>query len=227
LRSGERAAETLMLSACGLLEKTAPQPPSPVLVARATPTRENAASECEVSTPLKKRVSGDAGEAESPFLGRDLFAAEVVEPWEPRIAALLAESPFVALEERESRLDWDQQAEEEALDELDGEEELVASEAWENLEEDQLNPQPDQAEDESFDYESASLREDEKRLESPEDFIEGESQPEGFSEYGSDELSLDSEQDWEHSALEDDLGPDLEEENGSPAPLGRPDSGQT
>jgi monoamine oxidase len=43
LRSGERAAETLMRSACGLPEKTAPQLPSPVLVARAAPARQKAA----------------------------------------------------------------------------------------------------------------------------------------------------------------------------------------
>jgi monoamine oxidase len=100
LRSGERAAETLMLQACGLLEKPAPKPSGPVRVARAAPTRESAAFEREVAAPFKMRASGDASEGKSPFLGRDLFAGEAAAEWEPRVAALVAESPFVnALEE--------------------------------------------------------------------------------------------------------------------------------
>lgn len=186
LRSGERAAATLMLSACGLLEKTAPKSPSlpprrptaerpssPIL-ARATPTREVAAFEHEIEIPLEEHSSTDyTGEAESPFLDRDLFVAGVDEKWEPRVAALVAESPFVGvLEERRSRFDEDQWKEEEAPDELEGEEELEAEEVWEELEEEQLTPQADEEEDESLDDEGAPLREDETELESPEDFEE-------------------------------------------------------
>jgi hypothetical protein len=59
LRSGERAAEALMLSACGLLEKTAPEPPSPVLVARAGPARENPAFEREFEIATEEELDAD------------------------------------------------------------------------------------------------------------------------------------------------------------------------
>ena len=114
LRSGERAANTLMLKACGLLgepapkspsrppQRPAPKPPGPPLVARATPTRETTAFERESGSRLEERSSTDyPGEAESPFLHQELFAKRSEEEWEPRAAALVAESPFVgALEER-------------------------------------------------------------------------------------------------------------------------------
>ena len=188
LRSGERAAETLMLQACGLLEKTAPEPASPVLVARAAPAREYAAFEREVATPFKKHASGDA-EAESPFLDQSLFAAGLEEEWEPRVAALVAESPFASALEERRKFDEGQWEEENAPDELEDREELEASEAWENPKEDQLTPQADKAEDESLDDEGALLHEDETNLEAPEGFAAGESQLEGFPEDSSDELS--------------------------------------
>ena len=160
LRSGERAAETLMLHSCGLLEKPAPKS-SPPRVAHATPTRENTAFEREVGIRLEKPSSADdPAEAESPFLGRNFFAAGTAEEWQPRAAALLAESPFVdALEEHRSRFDPEQLEEEDAPDELEGEEELEAEEAREELEEDELTLRADQAEDETFDDEDAPPRE--------------------------------------------------------------------
>ncbi|MGH9890601.1 MAG: flavin monoamine oxidase family protein [bacterium] len=187
LRSGERAAQTLMLKKCGLLEELAPKPlsrppqtpapkksSSPPLVARAMPTRETTASEREVGTRLEEHSSTDySGEAESPFLHQELFVKRSEEEWEPRAAALVAESPFVgALEERRSRFDEDQSEEEEAADELEGEEELEAEEGWEELEEELLTPQADQEEEESLDDEGAPPREDETELESPEDLEE-------------------------------------------------------
>ena len=230
LRSGERAAETLMLQACGLREETAPKPETSVLVARAAPTREIAALGREAPIPFRKPAStGDPGEGESPFLDRDLLAGEAAAEWEPRVAALVAESPFVnALEELGGGFDLGQLQEEEAVDELDDEEELEASEAWEEPEGEELIPPADQAEDESVDESaadvvSASLREDEARLDAPGGFVAGEGHLERFSDYSADELSLDGEREWENSELEEDLDPDLEGESASLAPLGRSD----
>lgn len=55
----------------------------------------------------KERLPADyMWELESPFLDEELFVGESEEEWEPRAAALAAESPFVdALEERRSRID--------------------------------------------------------------------------------------------------------------------------
>jgi monoamine oxidase len=228
LRSGERAAETLMLKQCGLPEeepapkspspppqRPAPKSPGPPILARATPTREATAFEREFGAPLDERSATDyPGEAESPFLHQELFVKKSEEEWEPRAAALVAESPFAgALDECRSRFDEDRSEEEEALDELKGEEESEAAEAWEELEEEELTPQADQVEDESLDYESAPLREDETKLESPEGFAVGESQLEGSPEDRSDDLSLDKEQEWRHSELEFVLAsPDTETE---------------
>jgi monoamine oxidase len=220
LRSGERAAETLMLQECGLLEKPAPKPSIPVRVALASPTRESAAFAREVAAPFKMRASGDATEAKSPFLGGDLFTGEAAGEWEPRVAALVAESPFVnALEELGSGYDRGHVEEEETADERDGE----ASEAWEEPEQEKLISPADQAEESSADVESASLREDEGRLDSPGGSVAGESHLERFSDYGVDELSLDGEREWEHSELQEGFEPDLEGENGSLAPIGRSD----
>ena len=107
LRSGERAANTLMLKACGLLgepapkspsrppQRPAPKPPSPPLVARTTPARETTAFEREIGFRLEEHLSTDyPGEAESPFLHREFFAERSDEELEPRAAALVAESPF-------------------------------------------------------------------------------------------------------------------------------------
>jgi hypothetical protein len=44
---------------------------------------------------IKERSSTDnPGEVESPFLNQELFVAEPEKEWEPRVAALVAESPF-------------------------------------------------------------------------------------------------------------------------------------
>jgi monoamine oxidase len=156
LRSGERAAETLMLLSCGLLAKPAststgrpsqkPAPKStPPPVPRATPARETEAVERE--------------DAESPFLARNLFASEAREDWEPRAEALAAESPFAgALEERSSTLDGQQLADEQMTDELEREEEMEAEAAREPQEDD--TPHSEQTEHESLDEEDAAFRED-------------------------------------------------------------------
>ena len=103
-------------------------------MARATPTREYTAFEREGGTRLEERSADYPGEANSPFLDQSLFAAGVEEEWDPRVAALVAESPFVsALEERTSFAE-DQWEEEEAPDELEGEEELAAAEGSEDME---------------------------------------------------------------------------------------------
>jgi monoamine oxidase len=159
LRSGERAANALIAHACGLTKKAAPASSSPpVLTARPAPIRAKTASEYEIGSPLEEHSSTDyAREAESPFLHQELFVKRSEEEWEPRAAALAAESPFVgAIEERRSRFDEDQLEEEEAPDELEGEEEWEAEELWEKLEEEE--------EEESLDDEGASLREDESEL---------------------------------------------------------------
>ena len=95
---------------------------------------ETTAFEREVGTRLDERSStDDPGTAESPFLHQELFVKESEVEWEPRAAALVAESPFVgALEERRSRSDENQWEEEEAPDELEGEEESEAAESGRN-----------------------------------------------------------------------------------------------
>ena len=148
LRSGERAAETLLLKACGLLDvpaptapsrppqKPAPKPSSPPLVARAAPTRETAAFEHESGISLQQQSSpGDPGEAESPFLHQELFA-KGSEELEPRAAALVAESPFAG-ELHVRPIGFDEELTEgEALDELeDDEAELDEGEALDELDE--------------------------------------------------------------------------------------------
>jgi monoamine oxidase len=159
LRSGERAAETLMLHACGLREETAPKPEAPVLVARTARIREAAASTREVATLVGERAyTGDTREAESPFLDQNLFEAEVEQKMESRMAALVAESPYAAgVEERRS--------EEAAPDEFEGEDGMEVAEAWEELEEDHLTSEPAQEEYELLDEEDASGRNDETKLE--------------------------------------------------------------
>ena len=151
------------MHSCGLLEKPAPKS-SPPRVAHATPTRENTAFESKVGIRLEKHSStDDPAETESPFLGRNFFATGTAEDWQPRAAALLSESPFAgALEE--------QLEEEEPPDEFEGEEELAAEETREELEEDELTPRADQAEDETFDDEDAPLREDEALYETQDGF---------------------------------------------------------
>jgi len=170
LRSGLRAARDVMKA----MEAMCDVKNTPVRTASAAPIRAKTASEYETEIPLEEHSTPDyPGEAGSPFLHQELFAKRSEEEWEPRAAALVAESPFVgAFEERRSRFDEDQLEEEEAPDELEGEDELEAEEVWEELEEEQLTSRTDQEEDEFLDDEGAPLREDEAELESPEDLEE-------------------------------------------------------
>ena len=87
LRSGERAAHTLILKKCGLLKETAPKPPScppqrsvpkppkpPKRIASSAPTRAKTASEYKTEIPLEEHSTTDyPEEAGTPFLDRDLF----------------------------------------------------------------------------------------------------------------------------------------------------------
>ncbi len=207
LRSGERAAEMMMLSACGLLKDTAPKSPSPPILTRAAPTRETTGFEREVGFRLEEHSSADyPGEAESPFLHQELLVTKPDEELEPRAAMLAAESPFVVgLDERRSSFDDDQLKDEEALGELEGEEESEAEEEWEELEEERLTHQADQEEGESFDDADTQLREDEAEFESLEDLEElyghvHEHEPDQGEEFAeleeTEALESDEESDW-------------------------------
>ena len=150
LRSGERAADTLMRKTCGLLDEPAPKlagrseqtparkPPAAQVVARATPTREATAFEREKGLPLNKHSTlGDMAEAESPFLHQELFADSSAEEFESRAAALVSQSPFAgALGKRRTSLDEEELNEGEALDEIEDAEELEAERIWEEVERD-------------------------------------------------------------------------------------------
>lgn len=149
LRSGARAADTLMLTACGLLEAsakgagrsepTATRKPSPQPVGRATPTREATAVERERGLALAAHsFRGPQGDAETPFLDRELLVADfAAEDFDPRAAALVAESPFAgALDERRSEF-GEEPDKREALDEFEDAGKLDAERGWEEVEEKQ------------------------------------------------------------------------------------------
>src|SRR5262245_38699690 len=96
LRSGERAAETLMLSACDLPMEPEPTSPSPPILTRATPARKTTALKREIGVRLEERLSTDnTEEVESPFLNEELFVGEPEEELNPRVAMLATESPFL------------------------------------------------------------------------------------------------------------------------------------
>jgi hypothetical protein len=99
LRSGERAANNVVLKSCGLLKEPAPaSPSSPVRIASAAPIHERLAFEPESGILLGQHSStGNPGETESPFLDRNFFATGVEGESEPRAAALASESPFLQL----------------------------------------------------------------------------------------------------------------------------------
>jgi monoamine oxidase len=218
LRSGERAAETLALTACDLLKDPGPKAPSPPILTRATPTRETTAFEREAGKRLEKRSPiVDPEEAGSPFMHQELFVMKPEEKLERRAAALVSESPFVgAIEEHTSSFDYDQLKDHGALDELEAETDWETKEVWDELEEGQLAPQADQTEDEYLDYEDALLREDETKFEKPEGFAAGESQLEWLHEDLSDDLSLEKEQEWGRSEIEGEDFSDVSfEEEGS------------
>jgi monoamine oxidase len=133
LRSGDRAAHALISKACGLLNGPVPASSKlPVITASTVPVRENTAFEYEA--PLGEYSSTDSpGEAESPLTYQELFAEGPEEEWEPRAAALVAESPLVgALEDGRSRFDGYQSEEVEAAYNLEGEEESGAEEVRED-----------------------------------------------------------------------------------------------
>jgi monoamine oxidase len=178
LRSGERAAHTLMLKKCGLLKESAPKSPSrppqrpvpksssPPIVARAEPRRETTSYERKGGFILGEHSSSHHSvAAESPFFHQELFAKKAEEELEPRAAALAAESPFVgaALEARRSTFNEDRLKDEE--DEFEDEQELEAAEVWEELEEEQLTSQADQQEGGFLQDEGAPVHEDETELE--------------------------------------------------------------
>jgi monoamine oxidase len=153
LRSGEQAAHTLMLRACGLLAAPAAKAPgrsarTPAAKAagparRPTPARETAVVRHETRQPVAERSSaGDAGEAESPFLNQELFADSTTEEFESRAAALVAQSPFAgALDERPRSFDEEEMTEVETLDELEDAEEPEAERRWEETEEEPQTPE--------------------------------------------------------------------------------------
>lgn len=89
LRSGERAANMLILQACGQQKEPSPASSKPPMITASTaPIRAKTASEYETEIPLEEHPATDyPGEAESPFLDRDLFAAGAEEELE-------AETPF-------------------------------------------------------------------------------------------------------------------------------------
>jgi monoamine oxidase len=124
LRSGERAAHTLILQACGMGQKSAPTSSKPPVITAGART----ASEHET-------LSGDHSstsypeEAESPYLPQGSFVGDSEEERDPRGAQLVAQSPVAGtIEERQERFDalppegtqeWDQLEGEEGWGELD------------------------------------------------------------------------------------------------------------
>jgi monoamine oxidase len=142
LRSGERAAETLMLQACDLLDQPAAQPDrARPLLARTAPARAARASE-DPAVAREPAVAADAvatGEvsaaAESPFLDRGVVAGEVGHDWAPRVAALVKQSAFDGALEDPERLDEDRIADEAMQDAVEAEyEQPWAAEATEERE---------------------------------------------------------------------------------------------
>ena len=118
---------------------------------------------------------GHTGEAESPFLHRqELFAHSATEEFEPRAAALVAQSPFAgALDERPNSFDEDELNERGALGEFEEAEELEAERLWEEAEEVLHTAEADQEEYDSDD-EVALFGEEETELEAPEDIQRAE-----------------------------------------------------
>jgi monoamine oxidase len=88
LRSGERAANALMLQACKMPAPASSKPQ--VITASAAPIRARTASEYEADIPSK--VYSSTG---FPEVAESLFAGESEEEWEPRAAALASEGPFL------------------------------------------------------------------------------------------------------------------------------------
>jgi monoamine oxidase len=151
LRSGEHAAHTLMLKACGLLGAPTPKaaggsgrphaaknvsPPRP------TPAREAAVFQRGMRPAGEVQSSaGDAGDAESPFLHQELFVDSTTE-FEPRAAALVAQSAFAgALDDRLRSFDEEEMTEVETADELEEAEQLEVERRWEETEEELQIPE--------------------------------------------------------------------------------------
>jgi hypothetical protein len=138
LRSGERAADNLMLESCGLPKQHAPGPPNtPVLTARVVSMRKGAASEYAGEIFFGQRFNHNSAENESVFFGQDPVVNPPGEKLAPRAVALADESPFAdAFDEFQSRFDegrfsptgYDVESETEEQDD-EGADELV--EDWE------------------------------------------------------------------------------------------------
>jgi V8-like Glu-specific endopeptidase len=66
----------------------------------------------------KERSSTDyTGEVESPFLDEELFVGESEQEWEPRVAALAAESPFQSVKQGRGPFDSPEMEEPRSFDE--------------------------------------------------------------------------------------------------------------
>ena len=136
LRSGESAADNLMLQSCGLVKDRAPAPNPRVLTASAAAIRKSTAF-ARASEILQEQGSfdHDAARTESPFLRQELVVNGSDETWASGAVALAAESPVEgAFEEYRSRfggsqLSYEVESETERRD-IEDADELV--EDWEN-----------------------------------------------------------------------------------------------
>jgi monoamine oxidase len=127
LRSGERAADTLMLQACGMLDQSAAQPDCarPMLARTAQAPAARATEDPAVAREP----------AESPFLDRGVVAGEVGHDWAPRVAALVRQSAFDGALEDPERLVEDRIPDEAMYDAAEAEyEQAWAAEATEERE---------------------------------------------------------------------------------------------
>ena len=205
LRSGERAAETLMLQACGLLDQPAAQPDrsTPVL-ARTAPARGARASETpavarEPAVAAEAFATGDASAAaESPFLDRSVVAGEVGHDWAPRVAALVKQSAFDGALEEPERLDDDQFADEavQAAVEVDYEETPWPAEAAEELEQPSVHrltgDVTEAAFDETFETEDESL-------------VDSAGAGESYGNESGEDASAEFEDEWLATASEEEV----------------------
>jgi monoamine oxidase len=151
LRSGERAADTLLRQTCGLADEPeaklagrseqapARKPSVPEVVARAAPTREATTFLREREVPLGQPPStSHTLTAESPFLDQAVFKHSFAEEFEPRAAALVVQSPFAgALDDRPSSFHEEGLNEEWAPEEVEEPEELAVGD-WDEVQEEQL-----------------------------------------------------------------------------------------
>lgn len=157
LRSGARAADTLMLNACGLVAATtkvaARSEQMPARKPSVSPTREATAVEYEGERPVKEHLlQGDSGLASSPFLHHEVFSDSATEQFEPRAAALAAGSPFAGAFD-ESSFDEEELDEVEAFDEFEDSGESGAQRIWEEADEEKQHDSADDEDTQSQEYE--------------------------------------------------------------------------